>query len=325
MTETGYQLSYVGPSGRSWQLQGPDQNAHPVTLLRKPVGLFGPPVDVQRRRVLASRNTFRVSTLPQQSNIELSVEITPPDQKIRSMYQKQGGDFLSTVRDWLSDWPVDDGTSVAPPTGSLVVKHPQVATRYLDVYRTEEVESLLPLDPMVAMRARFLMVCSSDDPYPRLDDETLKTDLPANSAVGMSLRNKGEIAVAPRITVDAPAGKVTVEVKVRSKSIARFDFNTPGPGTFDLDPNALTFSLAGDVKPLEWWWEPKLAELGAAAQALIKKHGTPQAATTPIAAPWGQNADALIPAGEPVLITVTSSQAGKVSASLTPRVERLLF
>lgn len=325
MAVTGSELYYTGPDGRRWQLQGPNQNAQPATLLRKPVGLYGPPVNVERRRVLASRNTFRVATQPQQSNIELAVELTPTDVQLRTAYDRRGAEFYSTVQSWLDAWPADDGTAVAPRAGTLEARHPAGQTRYLDVYRTEEVEPLLALDPMVAMRARFLMVCSSDDPYPRLEDETFSGVLQAGALTIFTMRNPGQIAVAPRVTIDAPPSEVELSVQVGTTVLASFAFKTPGPGTFDLDPNALTFSLAGDVRPLEWWWNPNVAKLGGAAQAILKKYGTPQAAVTPIAAPWGQNADALIPAGALAQFNVRSSVAGKMSAVLTPRVERLLF
>lgn len=325
MAITGNELYYTGPDGRRWQLQGPNQNQQPATLLRKPVGLFGPPVDVQRRRVLASRNTFRVSTLPQQSNFELAVELVPPDSMQRSMHNDAGAKFYETVSRWLDAWPVDDGTSVAPKTGVLEARHPAGGRRYLDVYRTEEVESLLPLDPMVAMQARFLMVCSSDDPYPRLDDEVSQGSLVPGTVHVSMMKNPGQIAVAPRITVDAPPAQVAIKVNIGNDVLASFTFQTPGPGTFDLDPNALTYSLAGDVKPLEWWWEPNISQLGKAAQAILQKFGTPAASVTPIAAPWGQNADALVPAGSEVQVNVQSSAAGKFKVELTPRVERLLF
>ena len=317
-----YSLFYTGPSGRRWQLQGPDQNAHPVTLLRKPVGLYGPPVDVQRRRVLASRNTFRVSTLPEQSNIELSVQVAPTDNELVAGSVDA---FFDNVHAWLDDWPVDDGTTITPPTGVLESYTPGRGSRYLDVYRTEEVESLLPVDPLVARRARFLMVCSSDDPYPRLADQFVAGQAKAGEVLTQKLKNVGAIAVAPRVVLGAGPASVEVQVLVGSKRIANFSFKTPGPGVFDLDPNAMTFALAGDAKPMEWWWKPNEGLLSSAAREALKRYGTPGAAVTPIAAPWGQNADALIPAGKEATVVVKSSVAGSVRVELTPRVERLLF
>lgn len=321
----GVELYYTGPSGRRWQLQGPDQNAHPVTLLRKPVGLFGPPVDVQRRRVLASRNTFRVSTLPDRANIELTVQIAPPDGEEYMMENDGGMAFAYLLSEWLDDWPVDDGTTTTPPTGTLMARIPGAATRFLDVYRTEEVESLLPVDPLVAGRARFLMVCSADDPYPRLPDGRTFRTVASGATTTLRLTNFGTIAVAPRITLSSGPATVEVQVSAGGSRLANFTFKTPGPGTFDLDPNAMTFSLAGDAKPMEWWWSPNSSSLSKAAQTALSKYGTPAAAVTPIAAPWGQNADALIPAHEEAVITVKSSVATEVKAELTPRVERLLF
>lgn len=321
----GYTLEYIGPSGRTWVLQGDDQNAQPVTLLRKPVGLYGPPVDVQRHRVLASRETYRVSTLPQQANIELQVEVALPAVDVARLGSRAQDEYMNLLRDWFKDWPVDDGTTVAPPTGTIVAKRPGVSPRYLDVYRTEEIEPLSSIDPSVALRGKFLIVCSADDPYPRLDTDKVSTPLKPGSTAMFSVTNVGEVAVAPKLSFDMPRADTKVSVEVDGKTIAKFTYEIPGPGTFDLDPNELTFSLAGDVKPLEYWWNPNVEALSEGARKLLEMFGTPRAAVSPIAAPWGQNADALIPAGKRATINVEASQEGTVKMELTPRVERLLF
>lgn len=313
-------LSYRDPSGRTWQLQGPNQNRHPVVLLRRPLGLFGTGVEVETRRVLNSRQSFRVQTMPQAPNIELVVQVAEHTPK----------DMARTLQAWFNAWPEDDDDAQwnAPRTGTLIASTPWVGQRMWDVYRTEEMEPLMGVDPLVARRARFLVVASSDDPYPYGKDVAVTASLAAGQATTVQVNNVGEVPVSPRLRVDVPAlTDVSVEVtSPTGQRLATFTYKMPGAGTLDLDPNSMTFSAGGEVKPMDWWWSGNGGALAAMAKLLgVSPEQVPNGGMTrPLALPWGQNADAVLPPGTST-VKVTASKSGSVDVSITPRYRRLMF
>lgn len=304
-------LEYIDPTGHTWQLQGPDQNAHPVVLLRRPVGLQGAPIEVQRRKVLRSRESFRVATMVQSREIEMTVQLAADGAS--AMY--------GLLRKWHDAWPENDDEYYASDGrtfGQLKSTAPTGEVRFLDVYRTEEMESLTPLDPLVALRQRYLMVVSSDDPYPYGVPVAQSGALPAGKPVQVTLVNQGEVPVSPRLTINA--GKSNVSIKATRKTasgvetLTNFSLQMLARGTFDLDPDTLTFTYEGDVLPITYWWKPRDNFPGIKAGEV-----------KPIAAPWDQNADLVLPPGQAVTLTLTSSTAGVYACSYTPRYRRFMF
>ena len=313
-------LSYRDPSGRTWQLQGPNQNRHPVVLLRRPVGLFGTGVEVETRRVLNSRQSFRVQTMPQSPNIELVVQVAEHTPK----------DMATTLQAWFNAWPEDDDDAQwnAPRTGTLIASTPWVGQRMWDVYRTEEMEPLMGVDPLVARRARFLVVASADDPYPYGADVVAKATFVAGKQITMPITNTGEVPVPPRVKFTVPElTDVSVEVtSPAGQRLATFTYKVPGAGTLDLDPNSMTFSAGGEVKPMDWWWSGNGGAIAAMAKLLgVSPEQVPNGGTTlPLALPWGQNADAVLPPGRST-VKIKASKAGSAEVQLTPRYRRLMF
>lgn len=332
-------ITYIPPMAGTdmpqWQLAGPDQNAHPVTLRRGVRGLWGPPVDVETRRVLQSRHTYRVGTKPKQLTIELPVHIVTPDY---GQFADVPVGFLT--EQWMRSWPSDMGTSAAPLAGTLKVDHPQYGSRYLDVYRTEEFEVLTNMDPRVAGSMKMLVVCASNDPYPRSDVlvEQLRDVSEDTRKSRWSPENGGDVAISPKVYVEAATGgEVAVSVIVKPSDIlkpgygeyafymesqkneaqsAKFKFNVPGSGCFDLDPAQLTFTPgkfnakakrfqpSGNARGLHW--------SGAASEA------------RPIGLPWGQSAAVVVPPRWEMDVEVKKATGlGNVYVDHTYRYERL--
>lgn len=331
-------ITYIPPMAGSdmpsWQLAGPDQNAHPVELRRGVRGLWGPPVDVEVRRVLQSRYTYRVGTKPKQLPLELPVHITTPE------YGEFAGIPVGFLAErWMTSWPSDVGTSAAPLAGTLEVKVPERGSRFLDVYRTEEFEVLTNMDPRVAGSMKMLVVCASNDPYPR--SEVLVEQLQgAGEGIRKSkspLFNGGDVAISPKVYVETTGGEVSISATVKPSSIARagtpshafyvesqkneaqsakFSFSVPGSGCFDLDPAQLTFTPgkfdakakrfqpAGKTRGLHW--------SGASSDA------------RPIGLPWGQSAEVVVPPWWEVDVEVKKATGlGNVYVDHTYRYERL--
>lgn len=311
MTYDQMRLDYLDPQKHTWQLQGPDQNAHPAVLLRKPMGLQGVPISVERRKVLRSRDSFRVDTTIESREIEMTVEIAA----------NAPSEMYTLLQRWHDAWPENDEepyADEAPTFGTLVSTAPGGQVRKLDVYRTEAMETLSPLDPLVALKARYLIVCSSDDPYPYGDTVRGSGTLAAGKDTVFTLTNNGEVPVSPKLTIDAGVSDVTVSARASlggaTKTLTQFSMAMKARGTFDLDPNVMTFTYEGDVFPMTYWW--KLRPVGERIEAGTVK---------PIAPPWGQNADLVLPPGKAVDITVKSSKAGSYKWEFTPRYRRFMF
>lgn len=298
-------VTYTSPiDGEEWQLAGPDQNAHPVTLRRGVRGLWGPPVDVETRRVLQSRHTYRVGTKPKQLTIELPVHIAKPD------YGKWDGMSAADIAgDWMASWPSDVGTSVAPLPGTLKVQQPGWEARYLDVYRTEEFEMLTNMDPYVAGSVKMLVVCASNDPYPREETKWVALKGADGAPFSGNETHDGDVAWFPKIYVgyrgQTPNGEVSIKVSTsmllswRNSNFqfansqqpaaedADFTFKVPGSGCFDLDPAQLTFT-PGTFDAREKRFKPSGDALG------LHWSGSASSAR-PIGLPWGQSAAAVVP------------------------------
>lgn len=261
---------YEGPvTGRTWQLQGRGQHDHPVTLMRSPAGLFGTNLNVTRRSLPRSRRQQRVAVRPGALPLELTfdVHMPTPAETQRALMQ------------FVSDWP-DDGTP-----GVLRFNAGGGRWKALDVYRTDRIEDMIGIAPLAVGKAKIMIVASSDDPYPRGDYRPQVQKVAAAGTVTFTVRNDGEVAVAPRVVWQGAAATLTFGGAVA------FTTKVTGDSLVDLDAEQLTVTDAATTRPLITSWDK--------SPALMVE-------------PGGQ-----------ATFTVGSTVAGTLEAHLVPQFERL--
>lgn len=232
---------YDGPSGTSWQIQGEGQEGHPVTLMPKPYGLYGAPLNVKRQTFAGRRGSRRTSTLAKSPEVELQVRI---DGAV-------GKDIEAKIAEFLSEWP-EDGR-----TGTLQVHTHTHGWRSLEVYRTEAIEPLHTRDPMVSGRAKFLIVASADDPYPVMPYEPVIVKVPHfGEAFYADVHNPGEVTIYPQIKWNGGAAELVGGWRDPVDGVQQaWHAQVTGDALIDLDPHRLTVTDAAGTRGMQLTWQ----------------------------------------------------------------------
>lgn len=233
-------LVYYGPvTGRKWQLQGPGQENHPVTLLRSPKGFFGTGLKVNRRAAPRSRVSRLVSVVPEPLTLELTVDIKAGTHE----------ETRRVVEQFKADWPASSAQwDALPPTGRLALNDGHGLWKYLDVFRTDRFEDLIGIAPMAVGKAKLMIIASAEDPFPYGDYEPIRMDVQPGGWRDVELFNDGTVPASPRFhwkgrpaTLKFKHGR-EFEVKVSSEAL------------IDFSPTELVVTEGNMAKPIITTW-----------------------------------------------------------------------